>query len=103
MRGLETLDRERFEAKASVAARFLRAVANEHRLLILCQLGQGERSVGELCDRVGLQPSALSQHLARLRTDGLVATRREAQTIYYTLADDPARQIITALHSIYCS
>src|SRR5574337_542488 len=73
--------------RAAEASRFLRMLANEKRLMTLCQLIEGERNVGELAGSVGLSPSALSQHLSRLRRDGLVATRRDAQTIYYRLAD----------------
>ncbi|MFZ5790893.1 MAG: ArsR/SmtB family transcription factor [Pseudomonadota bacterium] len=102
MYGLETLDRKSFETKASTAARFLRAVANERRLMILCHLGGGEKSVGELCGLVGLRPSALSQHLARLRADRLVSTRREGQTIYYRLESPDAAALIKTLAGIFC-
>lgn len=84
------------------AAQLLKALANEKRLLVLCLLVGGERSVGELNAELDLSQSALSQHLAVLRADGLVATRREAQTIYYSLADGPAQRIIETLHGIYC-
>lgn len=89
-------------ARASEATRLLKALANEKRLLLLCLLAEGERSVGELNARIDLSQSALSQHLAVLREDGLVATRREAQMIYYGLAPGPAERIITALYDIYC-
>jgi len=89
-----------FEASAAEAARLLKALSNERRLLILCQIGDGERSVGSL--QVGLSQSALSQHLARLRADGLVATRRDAQTIYYRIADPAVLKLITTLSDIYC-
>lgn len=102
MYGFETLDRKAFAAKAPTAARFLRAMANERRLMILCHLGAGEKSVGELCDLVGLQSSALSQHLARLRADRLVGTRREAQTIYYRLESPEIVALIKALAGIFC-
>ncbi|MDP3857062.1 MAG: metalloregulator ArsR/SmtB family transcription factor [Stagnimonas sp.] len=87
---------------AEAAARLLRALANPHRLLLLCTLAEGERSVGELNQSVPLSQSALSQHLALLREDELVLTRREAQTIYYSLAKGPALTVINALHSVYC-
>lgn len=87
---------------AADAARLLRALANEKRLMLLCTLVEGEKSVGELNVEVDLSQSALSQHLAVLRADGLVSTRREAQTIYYSLADGPAHRIIATLHGIYC-
>ena len=89
-------------AHAADAARLLKALANEKRLMLLCLLVEGERSVGELNARVELSQSALSQHLAVLREDGLVSTRREAQTIYYALAEGPAQQILATLHGIYC-
>lgn len=93
---------EAMRAHAGDAARLLRALANDKRLVMLCLLVEGERSVGELNARVELSQSALSQHLALLRADGLVNTRREAQTIYYSLADGPAQRIIETLHGIYC-
>jgi ArsR family transcriptional regulator len=90
------------EARASQAARLLRALANERRLLILCQLAGGERSVGELQPLVGLSQSALSQHLATLREEGIVATRREAQTIHYRIADPAAVAVVGTLAEIFC-
>lgn len=85
-----------------MAAKLLRSLANEKRLLILCQLYSGERSVGELEQVVSLSQSALSQHLAKLRAAGVVATRREAQTIYYSLKDPGAEQVIGALYAHFC-
>lgn len=87
---------------AAAAARLLKALANPNRLLILCTLSEGELSVGELNRKVDLSQSALSQHLAVLRADGLVATRREAQTIHYSLAAGPAVEIIGLLHREFC-
>jgi len=81
----------------------LKAIANKHRLLVLCELIDGERSVSALQDAVPLSQSALSQHLGRLRDEGLVATRREAQTIYYSLASEPVRKIMIVLYDVYCS
>lgn len=95
-------DMREFEKSASEAARLLSALANERRLLILCTIVDREVSVGELQAQIGISQSALSQHLAVLRTQGLVKTRREAQTIYYRLASGEARQIIQTLASIYC-
>jgi ArsR family transcriptional regulator, virulence genes transcriptional regulator len=88
--------------KAGAAARLLAALANESRLMILCQLIEGELSVGALVQAVGLTQSALSQHLAKLRTAGIVATRRDAQTIYYRLSSDAAAAVMTTLAEIYC-
>jgi ArsR family transcriptional regulator len=85
-----------------MAANLLRSIANEKRLVILCQLYNGERSVGELEEVVGLSQSALSQHLAKLRSAGVVATRREAQTIYYSLKDPGAERVIGALYDHFC-
>jgi len=95
-------DPETMRAHAADAARLLKALGNEQRLMVLCWLVDGEHSVTELNARLDLSQSALSQHLAVLRGDGLVATRREAQTIYYSLVEGPAQRIINTLHGIYC-
>lgn len=87
---------------AKEASGLMRALGNEARLMVLCTLAEGERSVGELNDVVPLSQSALSQQLARLRSAGLVQTRRQSQTIYYSLTSGPANQIINVLHEIYC-
>lgn len=99
---LVAFDIARFEASAGAAARLLRALANERRLMILCQLTAGERSVSELIPHVGLSQSALSQHLAVLREEGVVATRREAQTIWYRIADPAALGVMAALAQTFC-
>ena len=88
--------------KAVDAAALLKGLANESRLIIMCILAEGESSVGKLNERVNLSQSALSQHLAVLREQGLVQTRRESQTIFYRLAETPALQVITLLHDVYC-
>lgn len=82
------------------ASRMLKAMANERRLMILCHLNEGEHSVGELEKLLGISQSALSQHLARLRHDGLVTPRRSAQNIYYSLSGDSARTIIQSLENL---
>ena len=87
---------------AGDAAKLLKALANERRLQVLCLLADGERSVGEVNELLDLSQSALSQHLAVLREEGLVVTRREAQTIRYSLAPGPAGEVIETLHGIYC-
>ncbi|MFO1074801.1 MAG: metalloregulator ArsR/SmtB family transcription factor [Geminicoccaceae bacterium] len=92
---------DKLEVRARKASHLLKAMSNEHRLMILCQLVNGEKSVGELVRLVGLSQSALSQHLARLRRDHLVKTRREAQTIYYTVASQEALQMLAQLNEIY--
>ena len=88
--------------KAAEAEAFLKAFANRHRLMILCELQGAEKSVTTLQDAVGLSQSSLSQHLARLREDGLVKTRREAQTIFYSLASTDVTRMIRLLYELYC-
>ena len=90
-------------SKAGAAETLLKALANKHRLMILCELHNGERSVTALQTAIELSQSALSQHLARLREDGLVTTRRESQTIYYSLASSHVTKIIALLYELYCS
>ncbi|MZR31239.1 ArsR/SmtB family transcription factor [Sneathiella litorea] len=87
--------------KAQDASRFLKAISNKHRLMILCNLVEAERSVGELEKIVGLSQSALSQHLARLRKEEVVKTRREAQTIYYSLQDENIVDVLRLLEDIF--
>ena len=88
---------------AAAVADLLKAVANEHRLLILCFLAtESEMSVNSIVERVGLSQSAMSQHLARLRAEKLVASRRQAQTIFYRIADPRVATLVTTLHSLYC-
>ena len=93
---------EQFQQSAGEATRLLRALSNEHRLMILCQLGDGELQVSQLQTLVGLSQSALSQHLARLREDGLVATRRDGTAVFYRIHDPAALKVIAALADIYC-
>lgn len=85
------------------AAQLMRSLANPHRLMLLCVLAEGELSVSELNRRVTLSQSALSQHLAVLRNEQLVSTRREAQTIYYSVVDGLALRIVRLLHDEFCS
>lgn len=87
---------------AEDAALLLRAMAHGARLKVLCELSSGERKVGDLVHAAGLSQSALSQHLARLREEGLVTTRRDAQTIYYSLADAKVRRLVGLLFELYC-
>ena len=87
---------------AADAAGLMKALGNESRLMILCMLTEGEQSVSDLNDIIPLSQSALSQQLARLRQQGLVKTRRESQTIFYSLANGPADRVIHLLHDIYC-
>jgi ArsR family transcriptional regulator len=97
-----TLSLAQLQDNAGSAARLLKALSNEKRLMILCQLGDGERAVGELLPLVGLSQSALSQHLAVLREEGLVAGRREGVSILYRVADPAAVKVIGLLADIYC-
>ncbi len=89
--------------QAGQAATLLRALANPTRLMLLCSLVEGEHSVGELNERIPMSQSALSQHLARLREEKLVATRRQSQTIFYRIADPMVLELIAPLHRRYCS
>lgn len=88
--------------QAAVAEEMLKALANRHRLMILCQLIEGERPVHDLAEFLRLRDSTVSQHLALLRKDGLVDTRREGQTIWYALASEPVRRLVETLYDIYC-
>lgn len=99
---LARFDLAMFEESAARAANLLRLLGNEKRLMILCQLAEGELSVGQIQPRVGLSQSALSQHLALLREEGVVATRRERQAIHYRLADPAAARVIETLAELFC-
>lgn len=87
---------------AGRAARLLRLMGHDARLMILCHLAESEQHVGALEAKLGLSQSALSQHLARLRAEGLVATRRSGQQIFYRLASEEAARILAAVHEVYC-
>lgn len=89
--------------KSVEASRLLAMLSNPHRLRLLCALQEAERSVSALEAIVGLSQSAVSQHLAKLRAAGIVATRREAQTIYYAIADPRAARLLAVLYDIYCA
>ncbi len=98
------LDLDAMQAHSDEAARLLRALANPQRLRILCMLVGDELNVGQINAKLPeLSQSALSQHLARLRDEGLVATRREAQTVWYSLPPGPAQIVISTLHGIFCT
>lgn len=88
---------------AREAVTLLKAMSNENRLLVLCQLAKGEKCVGDLEKAVGLSQSALSQHLARLSHDGIVQARRSAQNIFYSLRGDAPERVITLLFELYCA
>lgn len=88
---------------ADEATALLRALANRNRLLLLCQLTAGERSVGELAEQLELRDAAVSQQLALLRKDGLVATRRDGQTIFYRLHSREAAALLEKLYEVFCA
>ncbi len=97
------INTDQMHASAEQAEELLKAMANRHRLMILCQLINRERSVGELAEYLNLRDSTVSQHLALLRKDGLVATRREGQTIWYAVASEPARKLVETLYQTFCA
>jgi DNA-binding transcriptional ArsR family regulator len=91
------------ELRAAEAVRLLKLLANEHRLLILCRLAaKQEMAVGDIAEAVRLSQSAVSQHLAKMREEGLVTTRRDAQTVFYRTADPNIRRVLALLKNIYC-
>ncbi|WP_261196060.1 ArsR/SmtB family transcription factor [Pseudoruegeria sp. SHC-113] len=91
------------QTQAQQAAALLKALSHEGRLMILCNLVEGEKSVSELEERLGSRQAAVSQQLARLRQDGMVQTRREGKAIYYSLADDRARRTVELMYQMFCS
>lgn len=97
-----TQDLERLVDNAKRASNFLKALAHEGRLMILCNLAEGEKSVSELEDILSLRQPTVSQQLARLRADGLVSTRRDGKAIYYSLASQEARVVIGAIYDVFC-
>ncbi|WP_250954640.1 metalloregulator ArsR/SmtB family transcription factor [Rhizobium sp. CG5] len=97
------LDPETMQGAADDASELLKALANRHRLLILCQLIDGERSVGQLAEFLGIRDSTVSQHLALLRRDRIIAGRRDGQTIWYRIESEPARNVISALYASFCA
>lgn len=99
---LSDLDIDQFESKATQAGTLLKALSNPKRLMIMCRLAMGEQSVGALESQVGLGQSSLSQHLAVLRRNDLVATRRDSRTIYYRLASKEAEAIMMVLYDQFC-
>jgi ArsR family transcriptional regulator len=102
-KALRDMTLEGFEEKASEAAAMLKALGNEKRLMILCKLLEhGEMSVMALTVKVGLSQSALSQHLAKMREESIVGTRRDAQQIFYHVSDPRVRQILSTLKTVYC-
>lgn len=103
MTNLKSFDTTAFERNALQAADLLRALANERRLMILCKLVEwGEANVGRLAEAVSLSQSALSQHLAKMREEGVVTFRRDAQTVWYRIADARAEELLATLHRLFC-
>ena len=97
------LDPAALEARAAEAEAFLRSLASRHRLMILCNLIDGEMSVGQLVQRLGLTQSNLSRHLAMLREEGLVATRRDGTSIYYRIASPRVQALLAELYRLFCA
>ena len=97
-----TLDFAEMQENAGKACGLLKAMANEARLMVLCQLIEGEKSVGDLQETVGLSQSAMSQHLAVLREQDIVATRRDGQSVYYRISDPGAIAVMETLHREFC-
>lgn len=97
-----TADAASLTRRAGEAADFLKALAHQNRLLLLCLLSEQERTVSELEALLGLPQPTVSQQLARLRADGLVATRREGKSVVYSLASDDVRRVIGVVHDIFC-
>jgi DNA-binding transcriptional ArsR family regulator len=94
---------EQMFAAASNAAQFLRAIGSEHRLMILCSLMDGSKTVTEICNAIGARQSLVSQHLTRLRLDGLVKVEREGHFAHYSVDDPLVRDIVTSLHRRFCA
>jgi len=101
--GTAGLDPAALESRAAEAEAFLRSLASRHRLMILCSLVEGEVSVGDLGRRLGLSLSNLSRHLATLREEELVATRRDGTVIYYRIGSDRVRPFLAELHRLFCA
>lgn len=100
---MDRVSPEQMAEHAEAAAALMKALSSPHRLMVMCSLIGGEQSVGALGEIVPLSQSALSQHLARLRQDGLVATRRESQTIFYRIKDPAVLAVMSTLHEIFCA
>lgn len=91
------------QEKADQAAAMLKSLAHPSRLLVLCALVDREHTAGELEQLVGLSQSAVSQHLAKLRKEGIVVTRRQSQKIFYSLSNDDVRRVLETMHTMYCA
>ena len=99
---MKSADLKKMAAAAERASALMKTLGHPGRLMILCILAEGERAVGDLAEQLDISQSSLSQHLARMRSEGLVETRRESQTIYYQLSDGDTRRVIESLYRIFC-
>jgi ArsR family transcriptional regulator, virulence genes transcriptional regulator len=100
---MKSFDPQTFRVRATEVADILRALSNERRLMILCKLVEwGEANVNALAEAVGLSQSALSQHLAKMRHEGLVTFRRDSQILWYRIADPRIEQLLATLHKLFC-
>lgn len=97
------IDAVRMADAAGQASELMKTLGHKDRLMVLCHLSSGEKSVGELAGLLDIPQSPLSQHLARMRKEELVTTRREAQTIYYSIASPEAARMVQLMHELYCS
>ncbi|MDH3925244.1 MAG: metalloregulator ArsR/SmtB family transcription factor [Xanthomonadales bacterium] len=97
------IDPRKMATAAQKASDLMKTLGHKDRLMVLCHLTSGEKSVGELAGLLDIPQSPLSQHLARMRKESLVKTRREAQTIYYSIASGEAEQFVSLMHDLYCS
>lgn len=100
--GNASIDPRRMAVAAGQASELMKTLGHKDRLMVLCHLTGGERSVGELASLLDIPQSPLSQHLARMRKEKLVSTRREAQTIYYSIASEEAARVVALMHELYC-
>ena len=96
------IDLDHMQTAADTACDLLKSLANRHRLLILCRLVEGEHSVGQLAEFLGIRDSTVSQHLALLRRDRIIAARREGQTVWYHIESEPARDLVSTLYRCFC-
>lgn len=96
------IDARRMASAAQKASELMKTLGHKDRLMVLCHLSSGEKSVGELAGLLDIPQSPLSQHLARMRKENLVSTRRDAQTIYYSIASKDAARIVGLMHELYC-
>lgn len=97
------IDPRKMASAAQKASDLMKTLGHKDRLMVLCHLTSGEKSVGELAGLLDIPQSPLSQHLARMRKESLVTTRRDAQTIYYSIASGDAEQFVSLMHELYCS